>query len=451
MKRVALAVLVILAVGAPAAHAAQRATVTGKLTGAKLPAKGKGRVPVWALRLSDGVVVGGVNASPAGRFTLKLPAASYAILAAVVRVGSRADALVRVADFVTAKAGVRRVIKPTLKKRKKPKRHRARGARARAAWVSVDYPMIWVHKWSLQGNDPELKVMEKGLQAMVIADLAAKVGTPSCPGGISAGDDLDKVLGEIKLQQSPYFDQSTRLTTAKLIRPNASVTGTMSRANGQLTLTATYKDNHGGGGTVSVTGPEDGIFDLEGQLVTKLAALICIKTPKTYSASFSGTWTTDLNAYKVTWTGNAVIELTAEHGAPPADGPPPPDYAHYAVTSGRVHAILDGTRGTCTVHGEADFDLATGPLTESNYVQATPDRPWFSLTIATRGDEQIPYTETGLGCNQVNPQYPLTGVPWVSTPKPLQATDRLNLTANTSGDMFTISHFSWAFTFTATS
>jgi hypothetical protein len=95
--------------------------------------------------------------------------------------------------------------------------------------------------------------------------------------------------------------------------------------------------------------------------------------------------------------------------------------------------------------------LQTGPLTSTNFVQTSVDQPWYSLTISTRGDEQIPYTETGLGC-QTNPEYPLTGVLWVSTPKPLQtATDRQHLTANTSWDLFTFSHYSSSFTFTAAS
>jgi hypothetical protein len=310
--------------------------------------------------------------------------------------------------------------------------------------------VIWVHKWSA-GNDALFKVFEKGLQDMVITDLAAAVGTPSCKGAISAGDNLADVLSEIKLSQSKYLDPATRMTTARVLRPNASVTGTLSRSNGQLTVNATYRDNHGRSGTVSVTGPEDDIFGLEAQLVTKLVALICAETPKTYAGSFSGTYTTDLNSYKVTWTGDAVIELTSEHDAPPPNGPPPPDYAHYAVKSGKVHAILDGTRGVCTVHGEADFPLTTGPITSSNYVQASVDRPWFSLTISTRGDEQIPYTETGFGC-QTNPQYPLTGVLWVSTPQPLQtAGDRLHLTGNTSWDLFGFSHYTSSFTFAAAS
>src|SRR5215470_600172 len=201
MKRVALVAAVMLVVAAPAAHAAKRATVTGKLTGAKLPAKGKGRVPVWALRLSDGVVVASTDASAAGRFTLKTPAGSYAILAAVVPAHGRSSAIVRVADFVTAKAGARRVIKPTLKKRHRPRRPRAAAARARAAWVDVDYPVIWVHKWSVSGG-PELKVLERGVQDMMITDLAARIGGPGCPGAISAGDNLADVLAEIKLSQS---------------------------------------------------------------------------------------------------------------------------------------------------------------------------------------------------------------------------------------------------------
>src|SRR5262249_19716585 len=163
-------------------------------------------------------------------------------------------------------------------------------------------------------------------------------------------------------------------------------------------------------------------FGLEQALVTKLVDLICKPIQPAYTGTFSGTWRSQLNDYKVTWSGNAIIELTAEHGPPPPDGPEPLDYAHYAVRSGHVHATLDGTRmggGVCTVHGEADFDITPGVGGGESFVQADVDQPWFALTITTRGDEAIPYTETGLGCNQMNPQYPLTGVQWVSTPKPL--------------------------------
>jgi hypothetical protein len=447
MKRFGLLLVVLLAAFAPAAQAASPAKVTGKLTGAKLPRAGKGRVVVWALHLPDGLVTAGTTASSSGRFTLKLRAGDYAILAAVVNKSGRSDALVRVADFVTAKAGKRRTIKPTLKKRHKKKRRKAKAAGAERSlnWVDADYPVVWVHRWAASGP-PDLKVMEKGMQDMVITDLSAAIGTPECRGAISAGDDFPAVLNEIALQNSPYFDRTQRLTTARLVRPNASLTGTLSVSGGVVTITATYADQRPGHtgqqGTVAVSGPQEELFNLEEQLVPKIAALVCQAVPKSYTGSFSGTWTTDLNQYTVTWTGDAVLSLTSEHGSPPPDAPDPQDYANYSLQS--------GNRGACTVHGEADFTLASFPGNTVGFVQ-NADQPWFSLNIMGRGDEAIPYTETGpAGCGQQDAQYPLTGVQFAFTPRPLQATDRRHLTGNTSWDPFgQSSHLSSMFTFNA--
>jgi hypothetical protein len=130
VKRLGLVVVLVLCLGAPAAHAAKPATVKGKLTGAKLPRAGQGRTVVWAMHIPDGLVAAGTTASSSGRFTLKPPAGSYAIFAAVIRSRGKGNPLVRVADFVTAKAGKRRTIKPTLKKRHK---HRRNGRKATAA------------------------------------------------------------------------------------------------------------------------------------------------------------------------------------------------------------------------------------------------------------------------------------------------------------------------------
>ena len=79
------------------------------------------------------------------------------------------------------------------------------------------------------------------------------------------------------------------------------------------------------------------------------------------------------------------------------------------------------------------------------------DQPWFSLNISGRGDEAIPYTETGpIGCGQQDAQYPLNGVPFAFTPKPLRATDRRHLTGNTTWDPFGgSSHMTSMFTFNA--
>lgn len=232
------------------------------------------------------------------------------------------------------------------------------------------------------------------------------------------------------------------------------MTGTMSVSGGVATITATYTDQRPGhagqGGTVSASGPAEDIFRLEEQLIPKIADLVCREIPKRYTGSFSGTWTTTLNDYTVTWTGDAVLALTSEHGSPPPDAPDPQDYANYTLESGRVHAVLNGNRGACTVHGEADFTLPTLPGAPFGFVQnAAP--PWFSISLTGRGDEAIPYTETGpSGCGQQGAQYPLSGVQFVYTPKPLQATDRGHLTGNTSWDPFgNTSHMTSMFTFNA--
>jgi hypothetical protein len=142
VKRFGLLLAVLLVFAVPSAHAATPARVTGKLTGAKLPRAGKGRVVVWALHLPDGLVTAGTTASSSGRFTLKLRAGDYAILAAVVPRSGRGNPIVRVADFVTATAGKKRTIKPTLKKRHKKKRRKAKvaGAERELSWVDADYP-----------------------------------------------------------------------------------------------------------------------------------------------------------------------------------------------------------------------------------------------------------------------------------------------------------------------
>jgi hypothetical protein len=56
VKRFGLLLTVLILLAAPAVEAATPARVTGKLTGAKLPRAGKGRVVVWTLHLPDGIV-----------------------------------------------------------------------------------------------------------------------------------------------------------------------------------------------------------------------------------------------------------------------------------------------------------------------------------------------------------------------------------------------------------
>ena len=444
MKRLLLAVVVIFCFAAPAAYAAKPpATVTGKLTGAKLPPKGKSRIPVWAVHLPDGLIAGGTTAAASGRFTLKLPPGNYAILTALIPARGRGAALFRVADFVTAKAGKRRTIKPTLKKRHKHKRrkaHAAAGEPAQLKWVDADYPVVWVHKWSTPAGDAELGVMQKGMQEMIITDLSAELGQPDCPGAVSAGDDLDKVLAEIKLQESPYFDSSQRLTTAKLVRPNSSVTGSMSRSGGLLTISATYQDQRPGktrGGTVSVTGAEDSVFDLEHALVTKIVDLICKQTQPAYTGTFSGTWTSQLNDYKVTWTGNA--NHRADLGARQSTARRSRAARLRALRRPQRPRTRDPRRHPSrgrSVHGSRRGRLRSDAR-RSRGRELRPGRRREALVRPLHDDPRRrgdPLHRDRSGVQPDEPPVPAHGVQWVSTPKPLQSGDGLGLTGNTSAD-----------------
>ena len=172
-------------------------------------------------------------------------------------------------------------------------------------------------------------------------------------------------------------------------------------------------------------------FPVEGKTACSLPA---------YNGTFSGTYTTDLNNYKVTWSGSARLEVSDPNGGSPPDWPNA-TYAHYRIVSGSVHAVLNGTRSgayqdSCTVHGEADFQLSTDATGGEIDVQVGAANPYYYVSLPTRGDESIPYTETGAGCNQQNPEYPLSGVQWAFTPKPLQADSSRHLTANTSWQPF---------------
>jgi Curli production assembly/transport component CsgG len=283
---VAVVALAALFVGAAPADAASPATLTGKLTGAKLPAAGKGVVPVYAVRLRDGRVIGGTYASAAGRFTLRPPAGSYALVAAVVPFGGSGRVLERIADFVTAKAGKRIALKPTLKKRKaRKKKHRASPRTARAAFVNVDYPAIWVKTFDAPPGD--FAVMGKGMAAMLITDLSATIG--KCDGVVVEREHLDEIIKEIDRQQSKYFDPSTRVQKGKLIANNGTVSGSLTVSGDTLTVSATYHDQRTGRTkTVSVSGPKDDIFALEDRLAPLLTNAICPHTPNTYAATSRG-------------------------------------------------------------------------------------------------------------------------------------------------------------------
>jgi hypothetical protein len=452
MGTVVLSIVVAagVTVAAPMAQAAPDATLTGRLTGAKLPKRGAGVIPMAALRLTDGVVVAGTYARPDGRFSLSAPPGPYAILAAVVPRRGKGRPLERTAALTTARAGRRSKLKATLKKRKRRARHSSTG---HAAFVQVDYPVAAF--FPFQAPPGDLKILERGIPDMLVTDIVAGIEREDCNAAVVERMRLAEVIGELRLQQDPRFDPSTRLRTDRLIANNQSITGTIGVSGGVMTITAVHTNQRTGRvTTVSQSGPADDVFNIEQALAPKLLQLICPHTPKAYNATFNGEWTSTLNHYTVRWSGSARVELVSESGAPP-DRWPAGRYAQYALTSGTVHATLNGTRSgayqdSCTVQGEADFTLPAIPGGRALSVQLDEDAPAFYVSLNGRGDEEIPYTETGLGCNQQDPRYPMTGVIFAFTPDPLTAPGpAAPLSANTAWDLGSgFNHYSSQFTFT---
>ena len=113
---------------------------------------------------------------------------------------------------------------------------------------------------------------------MVVTDVAAFVGTAECPGVVVERARIQDVIDEINLQQLPAFDPSTAVRPRRLIRDNATVSGTLVESGGNVTLTATYTDHrpgHSRSETVSVQGSGESIFALEQLLAAKLREVIC--------------------------------------------------------------------------------------------------------------------------------------------------------------------------------
>ena len=144
--------------------------------------------------------------------------------------------------------------------------------------------------------------------------------------------------------------------------------------------------------------------------------VICIETPQTYAGTFSGTYTNAFNDYKVTWTGDAIIELQSEHGSPPTG----------RTGAARLRGSTPSRAARCTRRSPArasrgrrapfaarpTFSLPTGlHEPDPSPSRRTSTGRGSRFGIGTSGTEQIPYTETGaLTATGQNPQYPLAGL-----------------------------------------
>lgn len=346
---------ILVVVGAAALVAAMCAsaaasTVSGRLTGAPIPAAGAGEAFVRAVDLRTGEIAAVDDTDRAGRYRMTVPKGSFTLLATVVRAG--------------------RVFAP------KPSRVRLRRGqrrtvplRARATAVA-QRPIVAMPDDSFTGGTGENAVLNKGLRDMLITDLF-EARTPGCV--ITQVDRSARFAAayrfELALSRSRFVDPATAVRPGLLITPTRGVRGTITvtadrmRIEAEVYRWSSKKTLH----RTSVEGGPRDFFTLQPLLARRLAALLCEQPPPV-----SGTFTGSLDYSQVTpkgvlvgtldWNGSLDLEpQDAFAGLPPGAVPPGISLPTtlYRVRSGSFTARISvvPVTGGCTVAGQGTFDV----------------------------------------------------------------------------------------------
>ena len=308
-------------------------------------------------------VVGGADftGGKRDRWRLRLAPGPYAIGAAAIPF-SGGKLVERLVAFAGLRSGESEQLKLKLKLKRKGRGARRQASVARRAApprvaegfgdVDVDYPAIWVKEWEIESPDPDRGVLRKGISDMIITDLVARL---DCEAVVVERARIAEVISEQRLQQLPGFDPATAVRQGRLVRDNASVTGTFTEAGGQITISATYVDRRTGRSqTVSVQGSGEALFDLVEQLGAKLAEVICQGTIN----QIAGTFDMRIDTGSVfTYAGNVTFTRSTPAIFGGATGTYGVSAGQYTVTaSGRD---VTGATG-CQQSGSKQFALPAG-------------------------------------------------------------------------------------------
>jgi hypothetical protein len=400
--------LAMLAVAAPAGAS----TITGKVSGAKLPKAGKGFTTVRAVHAKTLAILD-VAKVRSRRYRLDVPAGRYWMFAATTPLRGKAG-VDRLAGKVSVRKGKRKNVPVSMRKRSGPRLPRVPGLpSARTAFVNVKYPAVWVQHFSVSGP-AELNVLRKGLADMLITDLGPPLKS-ACGGAIVEREKLTLIIAEQLRSQGPEFDPSTRLPTDKMIAHNREVSGRLTVTGETMTLTVDVTDVVTGT-TRSVTrsAASDRFFELVPSVIQEVVRLICgDKPPGHYSGQASGSLSgSDGSSFqKLSWSGDVRLRYTGDL-LPEDPGDPPGAYALYEAESGSIHVIIDGVQDGCAYHGDVTVTILP---TSGQYsrVQQGVDEPTYSLAAYFQDDAPpLPFTDS---CNGVTSMYPLAGRAFLAT------------------------------------
>jgi hypothetical protein len=334
-----------MALAAAGGGLAEASIVTGQITGAPIPAPGAGAAFVRAVSLETGEVIAVDDADTAGRYRLTVPKGSFALLPTVITIGKLYSP------------------RPTRVRLKRGQRTSVRlPARAKATNLR---PIVAMPDDSFTGATGDFSVLHRGLRDMLIRELLL-ADIPGCD--ITAVErgatGFGAILQEHALARRGVLDPATAPRLGRLITPTRGIRGTITVANGRMRIDAqiyqwsSKKTLH----ATSVEGAQEEFFQLEPDLVRRLAALLCEKPPP-----ISGTFTGSLDMSrlvpvgavpgKIDWNGSVELEPQA-----PLTPGLPPQFSlgtTYQSKAGTVTVRINkpASAGNCGIVGEGTFDI----------------------------------------------------------------------------------------------
>lgn len=423
MGRLGIASLVGLCLLVPGAASA--GTVSGKLAKGAVPAGGE--ASVRAVDLETAAVLAGRQTK--GRsFSLALPSGRpVGLFASAVTLGRPGtDGLAKV---LRTKKRAQRGLKLRVRKRNR----RRAAASARAGYVDVAYPALWIKVFDESRANALFKGMGRNLVYMLTSDLS---DYDRCPEAFTIVERLrlDAVLAEQELSRSPRADPRTRVREDRLIEHNTILEGELVTSGPALTINVRVSGKRVG--TASVSGPYEDFFALEQQLVEQIYPILCRVpgtpgpaptpepgAPKPYSGTVSGA----RSAYgtTVSWSGTVTMAFGRRHGTGQG-GAPPGDYDYYRITGGSLRVVYSRPLGICTYYGETDVAIEPQPY-ETSSVQSEAAGPWYYLAGQFGAADKVTYTKTGppADCTPEPPEdHSLAGMWWMYTPQAQQSASR---------------------------
>jgi hypothetical protein len=469
---VALAVFVVL-LGTVASDAAASpiGTVSGTLKGVSVPPANRGAVVLTALRLDRGTVGAARRVGRSGAYTLRLPPGPYALFGIVVDRTATATVSTR-GPLVSLRAGQRR--KVPLRLRKPKYRHKKRHHKAKAAYFQEDGTQTPGNTaYQIQdftGATGELAIYNRGLPGMLATDTFEKGGCPTTQ--VASPRDQQALAAELQLQQSPYFDPSTRVRR-NWILPDVKITGRLANRPGGVAYSISVVDARTGviWGTVigELEVDANDFLDHLAALGAAIMAKVCNPPPPAPPApqptpppppavdpdGLTGTFTGDVDymtqpltplPIRVNWSGN--LDLVREpYGFLP--------FVMYDLRSGSVTATvhIDKQSGGCQFDGTSTLDLVAvnfGQHPPMLSVDLTGAAPVYRVTLGA-GNGQIDMVASNCDDPMRNGEhspYPLAATPlaWTLTPLPVLSRYAFNDTVTGSPDPSSspIYHWTWA-------